>query len=126
MANEFENISTSLIHEDGDIGAVKIADDVIAIIAGHACMEVDGVDSVADSTSREVRGKLGMSKVPKGVQVQIKDGEVYCDISLYLKYGYNIPGTSRYAQEKVKSVIETMTGLTVKNVNLRIAGVAAE
>ena len=39
------------------------------------------------------------------------------------EYGYNIMDVSAKIQEKVKAAVENMTGLTVADVNIRIAGV---
>jgi Uncharacterized protein conserved in bacteria len=105
------------------IGEVQIADEVVAIIAGLAATEVGGVDSMAGNITNELVGKLGMKNLSKGVKVDVTEEHVSVDLSLNIKYGYNIPEVSEKVQEKVKSAIENMTGLTVLDVNIRIAGV---
>ncbi|MCI9559542.1 Asp23/Gls24 family envelope stress response protein [Clostridiaceae bacterium] len=104
-------------------GEVKIADEVVAIIAGLAATEVSGVDSMAGNITNELVGKLGMKNLSKGVKVDVTEEHVSVDLSLNMKYGYNIPKVSEMVQEKVKSAIENMTGLTVLDVNIKIAGV---
>ena len=47
-------------------------------------------------------------------------------LNLVLNYGVSIPKTSQEVQEKVKAAIENMTGLTVSEVNIRIAGIQME
>jgi len=64
-----------------------------------------------------------MKNLSKGVKVDVSEEHVSVDLSLNIKYGYNIPGVSEKVQEKVKSAIENMTGLTVLDVNIKIAGV---
>ncbi len=105
------------------VGEVKIADEVVAIIAALAATEVDGVDSMAGNITNELVGKLGMKNLSKGVKVDITEERVSVDLSLNIKYDYNIPEVGGKVQEKVKSAIENMTGLTVLDVNIRIAGV---
>lgn len=105
------------------LGEVQIADDVVAIIAGLAATEVDGVDSMAGNIPHELIAKLGMKKLSKGVKVELLEGSVNVDLTLNLSYGYNIPDTSQKVQKKVKDAIENMTGLHVEDVNVRIAGV---
>ena len=105
------------------MGEVRIADEVVAIIAGLAATEVDGVDSMAGNTTNELVGKLGMKNLSKGVKVDVTEEHVSVDLSLNIKYGYNIPDVSERVQDRVKSAIENMTGLTVLDVNIRIAGV---
>lgn len=118
-----EERNTYTIQSDENLGEVKIADEVVAIIAGLAAMEVDGVASMAGNATRELIGKLGMKTLSKGVKVDVLEGIVTVCMNLNLKYGYNIKEISGKVQEKVKTAIENMTGLTVADVNIRIAGV---
>lgn len=109
-----------------NLGEVQIADDVVAIIAGLAATEVEGVASMAGDIPHELIAKLGMKKLSKGVKVELLGGSVNVDVALNLSYGYNIPETSKKVQKKVKEAIENMTGLTVDDVNVQIAGVDME
>ena len=105
------------------IGSVKVADDVVPCIVALAASEVDGVVFVAENLTAEIVGRMGMRKAPKGVKVEINGRKVYVDLALGIDYGYNVPETSRKVQEKVKEAIETMMGLEVADVNIRIASV---
>ena len=114
---EQETRNTHKVYENDTIGEVRIADEVVAIIAGLAATEVDGVDSMAGNITNELVGKLGMKILSKGVKVDVTEEHVSVDLSLNIKYGYNIPEVSERVQERVKSAIENMTGLTVLDVN---------
>ena len=118
-----EERSTYTIKMDASLGEVKIADEVVAIIAGLAAIEVDGVASMAGNATKELISKLGMKSLSKGVRVDVLEGIVTVMMALNLKYGYNIKSTTAKVQEKVKTAIENMTGLEVADVNIRIAGV---
>ena len=118
-----ENRSTHKLYEKEKIGEVQIADEVVAIIAGLAATEVEGVDSMAGNITNEMVGKLGMKNLSKGVKVDVTEEHVSVDLSLNIRYGYNIPSVSEQVQEKVSTAIENMTGLTVLDVNVKIAGV---
>ena len=118
-----ENRSTHKLYEKEKIGEVKIADEVVAIIAGLAATEVEGVDSMAGNITNELVGKLGMKNLSKGVKVDVTEEHVSVDLSLNIRYGYSIPSVSEQVQEKVSTAIENMTGLTVLDVNVKIAGV---
>ena len=120
---ELEGRNTHKLYEKEMMGEVRIADEVVAIIAGLAATEVDGVDSMAVNITNELVGKLGMKNLSKGVKVDVTEEHVSVDLSLNIKYGYNIPDVSERVQDRVKSAIENMTGLTVLDVNIRIAGV---
>lgn len=125
MTKEFEDRgNTYTIHESvNNIGEVKVADEVVAIIAGLAATEIEGVASMAGNITNELVSKLGMKNLSKGVKISVKDKTVNVALALNIKYGYQIPDVSKKVQEKVKSAIETMTGLEVANVNIRIAAV---
>ena len=121
-----ENRSTHKVYEKDKIGEVQIADEVVAIIAGLAATEVEGVDSMAGNITNELVGKLGMKNLSKGVKVDVLENVVCVNLNLNLEYGYSIPETCKKVQEKVKTAIENMTGLEVSDVNISIAGVALE
>ncbi|MBM6947403.1 Asp23/Gls24 family envelope stress response protein [Mordavella massiliensis] len=118
-----EERNTYTIKEDENLGEVKIADEVVAIIAGLAAMEVEGVASMSGNATKELISKLGMKSLSKGVKVDVLEGIVTVSLKLNLKYGYNVMEICQKVQEKVKASIENMTGLTVADVNIRIAGV---
>lgn len=117
---------TYTIYDDQAIGKVQIADEVVAIIAGLAATEAEGVASMAGNITNELVGKLGMKNLSRGVKVDVLENVVCVDLKLNLEYGYNIPDTCKKVQEKVKSAIENMTGLEVSDVNIGIAGVTPE
>ncbi|CDE47284.1 putative uncharacterized protein [Clostridium sp. CAG:411] len=124
MAKEIEKAGAYNVLDEGMVGEVQIADEVVAIIAGLAATEVEGVASMAGNITNELVGKLGMKNLAKGVKVEINPEDVVVDMALNMEYGYNIPKTSETVQERVKTAIENMTGLHVAEVNVRIAGVA--
>ena len=122
MATDTER-SSHKVYEKDKIGEVQIADEVVAIIAGLAATEVEGVDSMAGNITNELVGKLGMKNLSKGVRVEVLEGAVTVDVALNISYGYSIPDVSAKVQDRVKSAIENMTGLEVSVVNIRIASV---
>ena len=107
-------------------GEIKIADEVVAIIAALAATEVEGVASMAGNITNELIGKLGMKNLSKGVKVDVLEGIVTVSLALNLKYNYSIVEVSARVQEKVKNAIENMTGLEVADVNIKVAGVEME
>lgn len=115
--------NTYVLQDDENIGAVQIADEVVAMIAGIAATEVEGVSAMAGNITNELMSKVGMKNLAKGVKVDMLQNNVTVDLAVMLEYGYNIPATCQKVQSKVKSTIENMTGLTVTDVNIRIAGI---
>ncbi len=126
MSKETEFKNSYKVLEDGQIGEVQIADEVVAIIAGLAATEVEGVASMAGNVTNELVSRLGMKNLSKGVKVDVTGEAVCVDLALTMQYGYSIPKTSEQVQDRVKQAIENMTGLHVNEVNIRIAGVRPE
>ena len=124
MAKDERNTYT--IQNDASLGEVKIADEVVAIIAALASTEVEGVASMAGNITNEVIGKLGIKNLSKGVKVDVLEGVVTVSLALNLKYNYNIMDVTGKVQEKVKNAVENMTGLEVADVNIKVAGVEME
>ncbi len=108
------------------VGEVQIANEVVSGIAGISASEVEGVDSMAGGFAGELAGKFGARNLSKGVRVEVQDDSAIVELAINMKYGYNIPDTCKQVQEKVIQAINSMTGLTVKQVNVRIAGVTLE
>lgn len=121
MAKDERNIYT--IQNDAGKGEVKIADEVVAIIAALAATEVEGVASMAGNITNELISRLGMKNLSKGVKVDVLEGVVTVSLTLNLKYNYSVVEVSGKVQEKVKNAIENMTGLEVADVNIKVAGV---
>ena len=121
MAKDERNTYT--IQNDASLGEVKIADEVVAIIAALAATEVDGVASMAGNITNELISRLGMKNLSKGVKVDVLEGVVTVSLALNLKYNYSIMDVSAKVPEKVKTAVENMTGLEVADVNIKVAGV---
>ena len=118
-----EDNRKSLKIKEDKIGEIRVADDVVSIIAGLAATEVEGVGSMAGNITNEIVAKTGIKNLSKGVHVDVMDGIVTADLNLNIKYGYAIPEVSGNVQDRVRTAIETMTGLTVGTINVRIASV---
>ena len=121
--DERDNYTIELENNNGE---VIIADEVVAVIAGLAAMEVEGVASMVGDATRELISKIGKKSLSKGVRVDILEGVVTIALALNIKYGYNLMSISTKVQEKVKVAVENMTGLTVADVIVRVAGVEVE
>ena len=117
-----ENRNISQIKSD-QLGEVKIADEVVAIVAGLAATEVEGVSTMAGNITNEIVSKLGMRNLSKGIQIEVENDEIKVSVAINIAYGYNIPEVSAKVQDKIASAIENMTGLHVTEVNVRIASV---
>ncbi|MDE7366357.1 MAG: Asp23/Gls24 family envelope stress response protein [Lachnospiraceae bacterium] len=126
MAMEIEHQEGYHLHESSIFGEVQIADEVVAIISGLAALEVEGVAKMSGNVPNELVSRLGMKNLSKGVKVEVSPESVMIDLALEMKYGYSIPKVSGQVQERVKSAIESMTGLCVERVNVRIVGVAVD
>lgn len=109
------------IQGDGD---VVITDEVVSVIAGLAALETEGVNSLVGGIVSDNISKAGSGKLAKSIRViQLDADSVAVRMAVNLSYGYEIPKVSASLQEKVKSAIESMTGLSVAGVDVRIAAV---
>ncbi len=109
--------------KEDELGDVHVADEVVAIIAGLAATEVEGVTSMYGNITKDLIARLGTKNLSKGVRVEMDGDKVLVFLTLNISYGYAIPTVSQQVQDKVKTAIENMTGLEVAAVNVRIADV---
>ncbi len=107
-----------------ELGAIRIADEVVSIIAGLAATEVEGVASMSGGIVGGIAEALGRKNLSKGVKVEVGEQEAAVDLYLIVGYGSRIPDVAWTVQENVKKAIETMTGLAVVNVNVHVQGVS--
>jgi uncharacterized alkaline shock family protein YloU len=102
---------------------VKIADEVIMTIAGIAAAEVEGVVSLSGGLADGIAGILGKKNPGKGVKVEVGDREVVIDLSIVVEYGCRIHLVAKEIQDRIRKVVEDMTGMSVAEVNVHILGV---
>ena len=107
-------------------GQIQIADEVLAIIAGTAALETEGVAGMAGNIPGDIIGAFGVKNLSKGVKVDAKDGNVAININLLVKFGSKIQEVSEEVQKRVKNAIETMTGMNASEINISVTSVQKE
>jgi len=108
------------------VGQIQIADEVISVIAGTAALEIDGVVAAPHTFAKDVAEILGKKNLAKGVKVNVNGSEVKIDLNMIVKFGCKIQDVSAEVQRRVATAVETMTGLTVAEVNVNVSGVQPE
>ena len=119
---------TTAIENQGEVTLentnIKIADDVIAIIAGAAASEVSGVSSMAGGFAGGISEVFsGKKNLAKGIKVEAGEKETKIDVNIIVEYGVRIPDVAFEIQNRVKKAVEGMTGLKVVEVNVHVQGV---
>ncbi|KIL41108.1 alkaline-shock protein [Gordoniibacillus kamchatkensis] len=107
-------------YEKTDMGTIQIAPEVIAVIAGLAAIEVEGVAGMSGGFAGGIAELLGRKNLAKGVKVDVGQREAAIDVSIVIEYGTRIPEVAGDIQKNVKQAIESMTGLDVVEVNVHI------
>lgn len=110
------------IEENG----IKISDDVIATIAGKAASEVPGVYSMFGGFAGGISEVFGKKNYTKGIKVDNNEKGLKIDVNIIVEYGSRIPDVAYEIQSRIKKAIESMTGLTIEEVNVHIQGVNTE
>ena len=113
----------ALEKKDGSLGSIRIADEVVGIIAGLAATEIDGIAGMSGGLVGGIAEMLGKKNFAKGVKVEVGEREAAVDLYIIVKYGVGIPDVALSVQENVKQAIESMTGLSVVEVNIHVQGV---
>jgi len=107
-------------------GIICIADDVLAIIAGTAALEAEGVAGLAGYLSNDINNKAVRKHMAKGVSVNVTGDSVALNLAITVKFGVKLQEVSREVQQRVKGAIETMTGLAVSEVNISVSALVDE
>ena len=125
-----ENLNQNVEMQEEEVrdeSGIKIADDVVAVIAGVAVSEVPGVYSMAGGFAGGITEVLsGKKNMSKGIKVEVGEKETKIDVNIIVEYGTRIPDVAFEIQNRVKKAVETMTGLKVVEVNVHVQGVNTE
>ncbi len=119
-----KNVSLEKMNSNTDIGAIRIADEVVSTIAGLAAVEVEGVAAMSGSLTTGLTEMLGRKNLGKGVKVEVGETEASIEAFIVVEFGFPIPGVAKGVQNQVKSAVETMTGLNVTMVDVHVVGVS--
>lgn len=107
-----------------NVGEIKISSEVITVIAHTVASEIEGVSGMSPNLSENISSVLGRRSAPKGVKVEVDGNDVDIDFYITVEYGARIPDVSWKIQEKVKSAVESMTGLNVVSINIHVQGIS--
>ena len=122
-----EIVENGEIELSTDSNEIKIADDVVAVIAGVAVSEVPGVAEMAGGFAGGITEVLsGKKNLAKGIKVEVGEKDTKIDVNIIVEYGVRIPDVAFEIQNRVKKAVETMTGLNVVEVNVHVQGVSTE
>ena len=120
---EVIEINENEIEETKNDG-IEISSDVIGVISGVAVAEVEGVAGMSGGFAGGISEVLsGKKNLAKGIKVDINNKKVKIDVNIIVEYGTRIPDVAYEIQNRVKKSVETMTGLTVEEVNVHVQGV---
>ncbi|WP_407399753.1 Asp23/Gls24 family envelope stress response protein [Anaerovibrio sp.] len=116
-------MADEMIKIDDGLGSVRIGDEVVSMMAGIAALEIPGIAGMSGGLVGGIAELLGRKNLSKGVKVEVGEKEARVDLYIIIKYGERIPDVAIAVQENVKKQIETMTGLSVIEVNVHVQGV---
>lgn len=112
------------ISRSDELGNIHISEEVLAVIAAAAALEVEGVGSLAGDLGTDLVEMLGGKKnLSKGVRLNVNGENITVELSIFIKYGYVITDVAKKVQNAVSAAIENMSGLTLECVNVHVAGV---
>ena len=112
------------VNEENKGEVVELEEDVVAVIAGVAVSEVQGVAGMAGGFAGGISEVFsGKKNLAKGIKADINEGKVKLDVNIIVEYGSRIPDVAFEIQNRVKKAVENMTGLVVEEVNVHVQGV---
>jgi len=130
MAKKEEKSVEKVLNNEVDTeqsNGIEISEDVVAVIAGKAITETPGVYEMAGGFAGGISEVLsGKKNLSKGIKVQVDSKEAMIDVNIIVEYGSRIPDVAFEIQNRVKTAVESMTGLKVTTVNVHIQGVNTE
>ena len=111
------------VSRSDELGNIHISEEVLAVIAAAAALEVEGVGGLAANLGTDLAELLVKKTLSRGIRLEVAEENVTVDVNILVKYGHTIPEVGRAVQEAVMSSIEATSGLTVEAVNVNVGGV---
>lgn len=111
------------ISRQEELGSVNISEEVLAVIAGAAAMEVDGVSALGTTLANDVAALVTRKSVAKGVHLEVEGEAVMVDVTILVKYGYVVPEVAKNVQDAIQNAVMNTSGLDVAGVNVTVSGV---
>ena len=111
------------ISRQEELGSVNISEEVLAVIAGAAAMEVDGVSALGTTLSNDVAALVSRKSVAKGVHLEVEGEAVMVDVTILVKYGYVVPEVAKNVQDAIQNAVMNTSGLDVAGVLVTVSGV---
>ena len=105
-------------------GSINISEEVLAIIAGGAALDIDGVAGLYSTPGRDIAELLGKKNLARGVKIRVEDKLITADIYIMAAYGSAVNEVGEAVQKAVATALESTTGLTVESVNVHICGIS--
>ena len=125
--NKVEESKEEIVVANQENSEIRIADDVVAVIAGVAVSEVSGVAGMAGGFAGGITEVVsGKKNLAKGIKVEVGEKETKIDVNIIVEYGTRIPDVAFEIQNRVKKAVEAMTGLKVLEVNVHVQGVSTD
>jgi len=107
-----------------DKGGINISEDVIAVIAANAVLEIDGVHSLYTAHGKELTDLVSKKSLARGIRIGIEENEITVDVGIMVKAGAVVNEVGREVQDAVVTAIESTTAVKVNSVNVSICGIA--
>ena len=111
------------ISRQEELGSVNISEEVLAVIAGAAAMEVDGVSALGTTLTNDVAALVTRKSVAKGVHLEVEGEAVMVDVTILVKYGYVVPEVAKNVQDAIQNAVMNTSGLDVAGGNVTVSGV---
>lgn len=81
------------------------------------------VQNIVELAVAEVEGTIPNPGIKKGISLYLEKEGIYVDVSVVVRYGYNVPELAYRIQQSVKQSVENMTHFKVAQVDVHIQDV---
>lgn len=106
-----------------ELGIMKIAEEVLAMVAGIAVLEVEGVAAMSGGLAGGIAEMLGRKNLSKGIKLEESGQDLRIEINIVVEFAVNIPRLTEEVQQQVRDRVEKITGARVAAVNVNIESV---
>ena len=110
-----------------DKGLIDISNEVFTVISGSAATNCFGVKGMAYRNMKD--GFVSMLKrenMSKGVKVSFEEGQVSIELHIVVEHGVNITVVCQSIMTEVRYIVERLTRVKVKNVNVCVDSIMVD
>lgn len=105
-------------------GLLSVSRKVVKAVIHRVATEVPGVIRLGgDSIWKRLLRRLGFRPKPRGIELELADGEAAMTLTIVVRMGARVPDVAAEVRRRIRKQLKEQLGIEVRTVNVHITSV---